>query len=201
MFCSHVFISSLVNHSFPCPLPFFCYVIYPERSIVSVQTRFRLASVPPGLGQCGTLKPGLILFTAWLYSNEPDLRDTLQPDVLWWCHYPLLCPIQLGGFSWVSILTVSVHARRKIVSSFTHPHVDPKHYERCFDECPCWSCRAGLVIGHSGHFPGGPTHLKGRQNFFFFFLPRTITQGQRAASGPLVCLLYWQRKSPNHNAL
>ncbi len=22
-------------------------------------------------------------------------------------------------------------------------------------------CRAGLVIGHTGHFPGGPTHLRG----------------------------------------
>ncbi len=53
--------------------------------------------------------------------------------------------------------------------------------------------RARLVIGHTGHFPGGPTHWRGRQNFFFS-LPRTITQGQRAASGPLVCLLYWQRK-------
>ncbi len=64
--------------------------------------------------------------------------------------------------------------------------------------------RAGLVIGHTWHFPGGPTHWRGRQNFFYFllfFLPRTITQGQRAVSGPLVCLLHWQRKPPNHNAL
>ncbi len=30
-------------------------------------------------------------------------------------------------------------------------------------------CRAGLVIGHTGHFPGGPTHFRGRQNVFFFF--------------------------------
>ncbi len=27
--------------------------------------------------------------------------------------------------------------------------------------------RAGLVIGHTGHFPGGLTHLRGRQNVFF----------------------------------
>ncbi len=43
--------------------------------------------------------------------------------------------------------------------------------------------------------------LKGPTEFFFFFLPRTIKQGQRAVSGPLVCLLHWQRKPPNHNAL
>ncbi len=42
------------------------------------------------------------------------------------------------------------------------------------------STRAGLVIGHTEHFPGGPTHLRGRQsNIFNFF---AITQGQRAAS-------------------
>ncbi len=137
---AHIFsISFFVNHLLPCPLLVVSFLIYPEKSIMSVQTRFRLTSVPPGLGQCGTLKPGLILFTAWLYSNEPDLRDTLQPDVLWWCHYPLPCPIQLGGFNWESILTVSVHPRRKIMSSFTQPHVDPNHYEFFFDECPCWS--------------------------------------------------------------
>ncbi len=27
--------------------------------------------------------------------------------------------------------------------------------------------RAGLVIGHTGHFPGGPMHFRGRQNVFF----------------------------------
>ncbi len=44
--------------------------------------------------------------------------------------------------------------------------------------------RAGLVIGHTGHFPGGPTHLRGRQNviYFIFFAKK------RAACGPLVCL-------------
>ncbi len=31
------------------------------------------------------------------------------------------------------------------------------------------SLRAGLVIGHTGHFPGGLTHLRGRQKFFVFF--------------------------------
>ncbi len=28
--------------------------------------------------------------------------------------------------------------------------------------------RAGLVIGHIGDFPSGPTHLRGRQNVFLF---------------------------------
>ncbi len=33
-----------------------------------------------------------------------------------------------------------------------------------------WVCiRAGLVIGHTGHFPGGPTHLMGREFYLFFF--------------------------------
>ncbi len=53
--------------------------------------------------------------------------------------------------------------------------------------------RAGLVIGHTGHFPGGPTHWRGRQNVFCFFLFFLPLQGQRAASGPLVCLLYIDR--------
>ncbi len=35
-------------------------------------------------------------------------------------------------------------------------------------------CRAGLVIGHTGHFPGGPTHFRGWQNVFFFI---NICQG------------------------
>ncbi len=30
--------------------------------------------------------------------------------------------------------------------------------------------RAGLVIGHTGHFPRGPTHFRGRQNVFFLLL-------------------------------
>ncbi len=42
------------------------------------------------------------------------------------------------------------------------------------------STRAGLVIGHTEHFPGGPTHLRGRQSNIFHFL--AITQGQQAAS-------------------
>ncbi len=88
----------------------------------------------------------------------------------------------------MSILTVSVHPRRKIVSSFTHPHVDPKHYERCFDECPCWSCRAGLVIGHSGHFPGGPTHLRGRQNVFFFFFAKDHHAGTASSQWFVSCI-------------
>ncbi len=50
------------------------------------------------------------------------------------------------------------------------------------------SFRAGLVIGHTEHFPGGPTHWRGRQNVFFFFFFFAITQGQRAASGPFSCI-------------
>ncbi len=30
------------------------------------------------------------------------------------------------------------------------------------------SNRAGLVIGHTGHFPGGPTHFADRMFFFFY---------------------------------
>ncbi len=35
-----------------------------------------------------------------------------------------------------------------------------------------WHCMhtgSGLVIGHTGHFPGGPTHWRGRQNFLLLF--------------------------------
>ncbi len=31
----------------------------------------------------------------------------------------------------------------------------------------CYQSGAGLVIGHTWHFPGGPTHWRGRQIFFF----------------------------------
>ncbi len=50
--------------------------------------------------------------------------------------------------------------------------------------------RAGLVIGHTGHFPGGSMHFRGRQKVFFFFFFAKDQKKQRAASGPLVCLLY-----------
>ncbi len=91
------------------------------------------------------------------------------------------------------------------------PHKDRKHFmshRKSHTVSALGLCavlvltRAGLVIGHTGHFPGGLTHLRGRQKvFFIFFYFFTITQGQRAASGRLVCLLYWQSKPPNHNAL
>ncbi len=48
------------------------------------------------------------------------------------------------------------------------------------------SSRVGLVIGHTGHFPGGLTHLRGRQKFFFFFF--TITQGQPVADWFVSCI-------------
>lgn len=40
----------------------------------------RFASLHLGSRQHYTKRPGLILFTVWLYSHKPDLTDTLQSD-------------------------------------------------------------------------------------------------------------------------
>ncbi len=55
--------------------------------------------------------------------------------------------------------------------------------------------RAGLVIRHTRHFPGGSTHFRGRQNVFIF------CHHAGTASSQMVCLRYWQRKPPNHKAM
>ncbi len=38
------------------------------------------------------------------------------------------------------------------------------------NECFHALSRAGLVIGHTGHFPGGPTHFRGDIRFFIFYI-------------------------------
>ncbi len=49
------------------------------------------------------------------------------------------------------------------------------------------STRAGLVIRHTGHFPGGPTHLRGRQNVFVF-LPSCRDSEQPVAHWFVSCI-------------
>ncbi len=49
------------------------------------------------------------------------------------------------------------------------------------------SLRAGLVIGHTGHFPGGLTHLRGRQKLFFF-LPSRRDSEQPVADWFVSCI-------------
>ncbi len=50
--------------------------------------------------------------------------------------------------------------------------------------------RAGLVIGHTGHFPGGLTHLRGRQKYFFLFvfLPSRRDSEQPVADWFVSCI-------------
>ncbi len=38
------------------------------------------------------------------------------------------------------------------------------------NECIHALSRAGLVIRHTGHFPGGPTHFRGDIRFFIFYI-------------------------------
>ncbi len=89
----------------------------------------------------------------------------------------------LDGRFWESTYRIRINVRKTVTARSLHIN---SVFVLVADTHLCLIVtRAGLVIGHTGHFPGGPTHWRGRQISFFFFFAKDHHAGTTSSQWPI----------------